>query len=50
MTTNAEAWQEGFDRGLLYAKQAWWRIPKPQNPYPDNPARFPEEDWIAAQD
>lgn len=34
MSDARAAWQEGYEAGLLYAKQAWWRVPRPKNPYP----------------
>jgi hypothetical protein len=32
-TLQAKAWEEGHRAGIRYAKSAWWRIPKPVNPY-----------------
>lgn len=35
MSDAREAWDNGFAAGLLYSKQAWWRVPRPKNPYPE---------------
>jgi hypothetical protein len=33
LRAEAEAWDKGFEEALTWSQKAWWRVPRPKNPY-----------------